>query len=63
MEYYPSLSNWGRQRLQLDAAAKREFWKDLFLSLNLFNSFDSRPPNPEFDNNDVGLVVSVGWSY
>jgi hypothetical protein len=63
LEYYPSLSDWGRQRIQLDADVKREFWKDLFLSLNLYNSFDSRPPNPEFANNDVGIVLSVGWSY
>jgi hypothetical protein len=34
-QYYPSLSNVGRQRIQLDAGVKREFWKDLFLALNL----------------------------
>jgi hypothetical protein len=63
LEYYPSLTDWGRQRLQLDAYVKREFWKDLFLSLSLYNSFDSRPPNPAFANNDIGVVLSVGWSY
>ena len=26
LEYYPSLSDWGRQRLQLDSAVKREIW-------------------------------------
>jgi Protein of unknown function, DUF481 len=61
--YYPSLSDPGRQRLQLDASVKREFWKDLFLALNMFDTFDSRPPNPEADKNDVGVVVSIGWSY
>jgi hypothetical protein len=63
LQYYPSLTNFGRQRLQLDAAVKREFWKDLFLALNLYDSFDSRPPNPEASANDVGVTVSVGWSY
>jgi hypothetical protein len=62
-QYYPSLSNLGRQRLQLDASAKREFWKDLFLSLSMFDTFDSRPPTPDADKNDVGVVISVGWSY
>jgi hypothetical protein len=62
-QYYPSLSDPGRQRLQLDASVKREFWKDLFLALNMFDTFDSRPPNPEADKNDVGVVVSIGWSY
>lgn len=60
---YPSLSNFGRQRIQLDSAAKREVWKDLFLALNVYDSFDSRPPNAAFDKNDVGVVLSIGWSY
>jgi hypothetical protein len=63
LQYYPSLSNAGRQRLQLDAAAKREFWKDLFLSINAYDTLDSRPPNPAANKNDVGVVVSIGWTY
>ena len=62
-DYYPSLSNRGRQRVQLDASVKREFFKDLFLSFNLYNSYDNRPPNPEANTNDVGFVLSIGWSY
>ena len=63
LQYYPSLSNWGRNRLQIDAAVKREVWKDFFLSVNLFETYDSRPPNPAFDTNDVGIALSLGWSY
>lgn len=62
-QYYPSLSDPGRQRLQLDASAKRELWKDFFVSLSLYNTYDSRPPNPAADSNDIGLVITVGWSY
>ena len=62
-EYYPSLSDFGRQRIQLDAALKREIWKDFFVSLSVFDSFDSRPPNPESNTNDVGVVLSFGWTY
>jgi hypothetical protein len=62
-QYYPSLSNAGRQRVQLDAGVKRELWKDFFVGLNLFNTFDSRPPNPTANSNDVGIVASVGWTY
>ena len=43
--YYPSLSNLGRQRLQLDADVRREVFKDLFVSFNLYNSYDNRPPS------------------
>jgi hypothetical protein len=63
LQYYPSLSDPGRQRVQLDAGVKRELWKDLFLALNLYNTYDNRPPNPAADTNDVGVVMSVGWSY
>jgi hypothetical protein len=63
LQYFPSLRNSGRQRLQLDASAKREFFKDVFVSVTLYNSYDNRPPNPAADTNDVGVVLSVGWSY
>ena len=63
VQYYPSFSNVGRQRVQLDASVKRELWKDFFVALSVYNSFDSRPPNPDANNNDVGVTASVGWTY
>jgi len=63
LQYYPSLSNTGRQRLQADVNFKRELWKDFFASFTFFNTFDSRPPNPSADQNDIGFVFSLGWSY
>jgi hypothetical protein len=63
VQYYPSLSNTGRHRLQLDAGVKREVWKDLFLSINAYDTLDNRPPNPDAEHNDVGVVLSFGWTY
>ncbi len=63
LQYYPSLNRSGRQRLQLDASAKREVWKDLFVALSVYNTFDSRPPTPSANQNDVGIVTSIGWTY
>lgn len=63
LQYYPSLSDPGRQRVQLDAAVKQELWKDFYASLSFYNTYDSRPPNPDADRNDVGIVMSLGWSY
>jgi hypothetical protein len=60
---YPSLSDAGRHRVQLDASVKQEFWKDLFVGLSLYNTYDNRPPNPASNSNDVGVVLSVGWTY
>jgi uncharacterized protein DUF481 len=63
LQYYPNLSDVGRHRAQFNANLKRELWKDFFVSLNGYNTFDSRPPNPAADTNDVGVVLSIGWSY
>lgn len=63
LQYYPSLSDPGRHRMQLDAAVKQELFKDLFVSASVFNSFDNRPPNPTSSSNDVGTMLSIGWRY
>jgi hypothetical protein len=47
----------------LDTALRREVWKDFFLSVSVFDTFDSRPPNPDSNRNDVGVVLSFGWTY
>jgi hypothetical protein len=62
-QYFPSLSNFGRQRIQFDSSVRRELWKDVFLSVNVFDTFDSEPPSVDADKNDVGVVLSFGWSY
>ena len=63
LQYFPSLSNFGRQRLQVDASVRREIWKDVFLSVNAFDTFDSEPLTTDADKNDVGVVLSFGLSY
>jgi hypothetical protein len=63
LQYFPSLSDFGRQRIQFDANTRRELWKDVFLAINVFDSFDSDPPSADADRNDVGVVLSFGVSY
>ena len=63
LQYYPSLSDPGRHRVQFDTSVKRELLKDLFVALTLYNSYDNRPPNATADRNDVGIVASIGWTY
>jgi hypothetical protein len=63
VQYYPSLSTWGRQRIQVNAAVKREMWKDFFLGTNAYYTRDTDPPNPNAAHSDLGLAISVGWSY
>jgi hypothetical protein len=62
-DYYPSLSNWGRQRLQFDFSFSRDVWKDFAFAIDVFDTFDSAPPDPAAAHNDVGVVTSIGWTY
>ena len=63
LQYYPSLSDAGRQRQSERREVELEGWKDLFVAINLYNTYDNRPPNPEANTNDVGIVLSIGWTY
>ena len=62
LHVYPSLSNWGRVRLEASAVAKRELVKDLFIGLNGVESFDNQPPVGA-TNTDWNVYLSVGWTF
>jgi hypothetical protein len=62
-QYFPSLNNWGRQRLQFDASISTEVWKDLRFALDVYDTFDSDPPTADAVRNDIGIVTSIGWTY
>jgi len=63
LDYYPSLSDWGRQRLQFDMSLAQDLWKDFSFTISVFDTFDSDPPDPNALRNDTGVVTSVGWTY
>jgi hypothetical protein len=62
-QYYLSLTKWGRQRVQVDNSFKRELWKDFFVALSVYVTFDSAPPNPSAEQTDAGTAISAGWSF
>lgn len=59
---FPSITDSGRVRTELDFALRRELIEDLFLELNLYGTYDNRPPD-EGENTDYGIVTSVGYSF
>ncbi len=61
--FLPSISDTGRFRLQLNTKLRREFIKDFYMSVDLFETYDSRPPQEGATKNDFGITMSVGWSY
>jgi hypothetical protein len=62
LQYYPSLSDTGRQRVQRRRRQAGTL-EGLVVALNLDNTYNNRPPNPAANTNDVGIVLSIGWSY
>ena len=46
---YPSLSDWGRLRSELDISASREIVKDFTVVLSFYDSYDSDSPDPTAD--------------
>jgi hypothetical protein len=62
--FMPSITSPGRFRLRLNTKVKREFLTDLYFALDLFETYDSDPPQAGgAKNNDLGFTMSLGWSY
>jgi hypothetical protein len=60
---FPSISDWGRFRTEIDLSASREVVKDFTAGVSFYFSYDSEPRDPGAVNNDNGVVASVGWTF
>jgi hypothetical protein len=58
----PSISDWGRVRLEFDVKLRWEIFKDFYWSASAFDSFDSRPPEGT-EKNDFGVSTSIGYRF
>ena len=62
--FLPSLTEEGRFRLTLNAKVTREFIKDLYFSIDLYETYDSNPPAQTGGRkNDFGLTTSLGYKF
>jgi hypothetical protein len=59
---YPSLTDLGRVRLDLNAAVKLRLAKRLYWSLSYYLNYDSRPPQ-DLNGTDYGSAGSIGWKF
>lgn len=59
---FPSLTESGRVRADLDFALRRELVTDLFIELSVYDSYDSKPPEDGTEN-DYGIVTSLGYTF
>jgi hypothetical protein len=58
-----SLTESGRYRFEFEGRLKRELVRDFYLSLQGYESYDSRPPTEDAAGNDWGLTFALGWSF
>jgi hypothetical protein len=63
LQVFPSLTEGGRVRLEAAGSAKREIVSDFYLSLSIYDSFDSKDPTTLQPRNDWGPTVSIGWQF
>jgi hypothetical protein len=59
---YPSLTESGRHRGNLDVSLRREIISDLFFDLSFYESYDSDPPSGA-ETTDYGIVTSLGYKF
>ena len=59
------LVNTNRSQLALPAGllVNDEQGVDIFLAVNVFDTFDSEPPSADAHSNDVGVVLSFGLTF
>ena len=61
---FPSLTDWGRVRIEFTTSVDYEIFKDFYLTLSLFDHYDSRPPPTEdVTKNDYGVDFSLTWKF
>ena len=58
----PSLKT-GRVRLDLRSRVRLELVKNLYWSVDLFDTFDSDPPAVAATRNDFGITTALGWTF
>lgn len=59
---YPSFTQAGRLRMALNANTRIELVRNLYWSFNVYENFDSRPPD-NARKNDLGISTSFGWKF
>ena len=59
---YPSLTDPGRVRFDLNTSLKLRLAKDLYWRLGYYLNFDSRPPD-KLPKSDYGSTSSLGWVF
>jgi hypothetical protein len=60
---FPSITDFGRVRVDMNLRVAYEIVKDFFLSLTGNGQLDSRPPSADATKVDFATKFTLGWSF
>jgi len=60
---YPSLSDLGRVRMDLQVNTSYEFFRDFDVGLSFYDSYDNRPSAKAASKNDFGINFTIGFTF
>ena len=63
LQYYPGITDSGRNRVNFNVNVRQEFVKDLFWNVEFFSSFDSRLPQGALSREDYGIVTELEYEW
>jgi hypothetical protein len=64
LKIYPSISDFGRVRIEFDTRIRYEIFKDFYWGLGVFDNFDNGPPiETDSVKNDLGIDATIRWKF
>jgi len=60
---FPELNRLGRVRANANVKLKYEMFKDFFAATTVYDTFDSQPQVAGVSRNDIGVTLSLGWTF
>ena len=62
IDFYPSITDFGRVRTEFETRLRWELLKDFFWGMTVYFSNDTRPPDPNASKSDYGFTLSFGYT-
>jgi hypothetical protein len=60
---YPSISSFGRVRIEYNLSSKFEIIKDLYFNLQFYDYYDNEPSDGGNAKSDYGIITSIGFTF
>ena len=63
LDFFPSLNNAGRYRVDYNLDANIEVFRDFYIGGTFYYSFDNKPASDGAANDDYGFSTTLGYSF